>query len=268
MKSVAKAEVRYELKAVKALRGTEARSIAKWERQGWELVAQDAALMHTTLNFRRARKQLSGRQLALAGVVAAAVAAAAAAGVGAALQGAGTRDVAVPGTPSPEAAAPRTTSGSRDTALDRPPAPPSLRAREQGSGSLCANQTCTFGQTARFTATSGAGPSRLIEITVAPPAPYAPTLEVEGAQAENVSFAITLKNLSSSGTWDPLILTEVESAGLDGRQIFVDCLDCIDVLPGQSVLVRDTWSLQNASDTELTLRIDGLAGYPITWSSR
>lgn len=59
--------VRYELKSVKALRGTEGRSIAKWQNDGWELVDQNASTLYTTLNFRKVKRDVPWRLLALLG---------------------------------------------------------------------------------------------------------------------------------------------------------------------------------------------------------
>lgn len=50
---MADGEVRYETKDVRALRGTEARSIAKWQKDGWELVGQSDGALQTKLRFRR-----------------------------------------------------------------------------------------------------------------------------------------------------------------------------------------------------------------------
>ena len=62
--------VQYELKSVKTLRGTESRSIAKWQKEGWELVDQSASTLHTTLTFRRVKPKVPWPLIAgLAGVV-------------------------------------------------------------------------------------------------------------------------------------------------------------------------------------------------------
>jgi hypothetical protein len=45
--------VKYLHKTVQAIRGTETRSISKWESQGWELVDQAPGKLRTTLNFRK-----------------------------------------------------------------------------------------------------------------------------------------------------------------------------------------------------------------------
>lgn len=59
--------VRYELKSVKALRGTESRSIAKWQKQGWELVDQDPSTLYTTLNLRKVKPDVPWKLFALLG---------------------------------------------------------------------------------------------------------------------------------------------------------------------------------------------------------
>lgn len=57
---MADVEVRYENKTVTTVRGMELRSIAKWEKEGWEFVSQTPAkLLRTTLTFRRPKKQIS-----------------------------------------------------------------------------------------------------------------------------------------------------------------------------------------------------------------
>ncbi|MGY2129404.1 hypothetical protein [Blastococcus sp. SYSU DS0617] len=55
---------------MKTLRGTESRSIAKWQNQGWEFVDQSAGTLQTTLNFRRPKPPLPTRQIAIGAAVA------------------------------------------------------------------------------------------------------------------------------------------------------------------------------------------------------
>jgi hypothetical protein len=59
--------VRYELKTAKAMRGTEGRSIAKWQKDGWELVGQSPSTLYTTLDFRKPKPALPVRQLLIGG---------------------------------------------------------------------------------------------------------------------------------------------------------------------------------------------------------
>jgi hypothetical protein len=52
-------EVKYHRKTVTTIRGLEARSIAKWEKEGWEFVSQaPATLLRTTLAFRKPKKPI------------------------------------------------------------------------------------------------------------------------------------------------------------------------------------------------------------------
>ena len=60
-------DVQYELKSVQAIRSTEARTIAKWEKLGWEFVSQDKGTLRTEITFRRAKRQLPWRLMAVAG---------------------------------------------------------------------------------------------------------------------------------------------------------------------------------------------------------
>ncbi|MFN8191550.1 MAG: DUF4839 domain-containing protein [Nocardioidaceae bacterium] len=46
-------DVKYQYKSVQAIRGTEARSISKWQAQGWELVDQTPGKLRTNLRFRK-----------------------------------------------------------------------------------------------------------------------------------------------------------------------------------------------------------------------
>ncbi|MCQ1946064.1 DUF4839 domain-containing protein [Arthrobacter sp. zg-Y1116] len=64
---MADGDVQYELKSVQAIRSTEARTIAKWEKLGWELVSQDKGTLRTEITFRRAKRQLPWRLMAVAG---------------------------------------------------------------------------------------------------------------------------------------------------------------------------------------------------------
>lgn len=45
--------LKYMHKKVNTLRGAESRSIAKWQKRGWELVEQETGRVRTTLHFRR-----------------------------------------------------------------------------------------------------------------------------------------------------------------------------------------------------------------------
>ncbi len=105
----------YEYTSVKTVRGTEGRTIAKWQDDGWELDTQSPGTLRTELTFRRAKPTVARwKLLAGAGAV---VMLAAAIGVGVVVekQGGGaaaeptasqSQTAAVPSEPSERASAP------------------------------------------------------------------------------------------------------------------------------------------------------------------
>lgn len=60
-------DARYVSKTVRAIRGTEARTIAKWQEDGWELASQDQGLLRTEITFRRPKPEVPWRLVALVG---------------------------------------------------------------------------------------------------------------------------------------------------------------------------------------------------------
>jgi len=61
--------VQYETRTVQTIRGTESRSISKWEGDGWELVSQTTGRLRTELVFRRPRPKTPWRLFAILGGV-------------------------------------------------------------------------------------------------------------------------------------------------------------------------------------------------------
>lgn len=70
-------EIKYQTQTVKAVRGLEARTAAKWERQGWEVVSQETGRLSSQITLRRPKSKtawwpfaiLGGVLVGLAGVV-------------------------------------------------------------------------------------------------------------------------------------------------------------------------------------------------------
>lgn len=60
-------EMQYEFTTVQVIRGTESRSIAKLEADGWELVDENQGKLRTTLNFRRPKPKVPWRAVAAGG---------------------------------------------------------------------------------------------------------------------------------------------------------------------------------------------------------
>lgn len=48
-------DVQYQYRSVKAIRGTEAKTIAKWKTQGWDLESQTPGTLRTEISFRRVK---------------------------------------------------------------------------------------------------------------------------------------------------------------------------------------------------------------------
>lgn len=59
--------VKYQTTSVQTVRGTEKLMIAKWEKDGWELVAQTTGKLRTELAFRRPKPPFQWKPLAIVG---------------------------------------------------------------------------------------------------------------------------------------------------------------------------------------------------------
>lgn len=62
-------EVKYDLTTVRSVRGLEARTIAKWEKDGWEFVSQEVGKIQTQITLRRPKTPVPWRTLAIIGGV-------------------------------------------------------------------------------------------------------------------------------------------------------------------------------------------------------
>lgn len=78
-------DMQYEFKTVQAFRGTETRSIAKWQKAGWQFVDQTQGALRTQLNFRRPKRRVPRALIAL--VAGAVLLLATVGGIASALQG-------------------------------------------------------------------------------------------------------------------------------------------------------------------------------------
>jgi hypothetical protein len=62
-------EITYETNTVRAIRGMESRTVAKWESDGWELVSQKPGKLQTEITFRRPKKKTRWAPWAIGGGV-------------------------------------------------------------------------------------------------------------------------------------------------------------------------------------------------------
>jgi hypothetical protein len=58
----ARDDVQYEFMSARALRGTETRTISKWEKAGWELDTQQQGILRTEMTFRRVKPKNAWQQ--------------------------------------------------------------------------------------------------------------------------------------------------------------------------------------------------------------
>ncbi|MCT2265774.1 hypothetical protein M3F32_14480 [Dietzia cinnamea] len=74
---MASEKTRYETTEIKAIRGTESKTIARKQREGWELLTRQEGRLRTTMTFRRPKPKtpwtfwaaLGGAGVALAGII-------------------------------------------------------------------------------------------------------------------------------------------------------------------------------------------------------
>jgi hypothetical protein len=60
-------DVKYEMKSVKTVRGMEARTRAKLEKEGWEVVSQTQGTVRTELTFRRPKPEIPWKTIGIGG---------------------------------------------------------------------------------------------------------------------------------------------------------------------------------------------------------
>ncbi len=256
----------FENKIVQAVRGTEGRTIAKWQAAGWQLVSRDQGTFRTALTFRRPRPK---RSLATAAAFAFLLLVA----VGGLTLG------LIFGDDEDTTAAPADATASSPpadvvTPADPEPAPTATTWEETRDADL------TFGETARFRSTAGDNDIPL-EITVESPVSFTPSEAAtvfdaraavggqEGSLYETtLYFTVTIRNLSTSEAFSPdFVFSDVAETGADDQVSTVLEDDVVgmtgwpqEVAPGGSFTLKDGYSVKDATAIEYEFDIDGLAG--------
>lgn len=142
---------------------------------------------------------------------------------------------------------------------------------------------CVFGQTAVYSDTSREGEMRL-EITVGEPVEFQPSSEarftnnratVVDPQTVNVYFPVTIRNVSSelareSGFVFGHATNEEQSkydvAAVDDGDAIKAFLSFSPLAPGQSVELKNGWSMSTLDGVEYEVSIDGLSGHTVTFT--
>lgn len=261
-------EPRYEITEIKAFPGTESKAITSKQQEGWELVSQQHGRVRTTLSFRRQKPPVPWKMWATVG------------GVGVIL-GSIITVGALLEDDAPSAAENTATSSTEQPSLagleDDPTSVPDLTVCETGP----LTRSCKFGQTAVYSDTVRGGEVKL-EITVGEPVEFTPSEAASVAldrpiQPVNVYFPITIRNLSPALPESTLFLTQASNAQQPGDHGGVEELSDGDVesyavgraasLPaGETLSVKEGWTMATIEGAEYRIRIDGLAGYGITFT--
>lgn len=267
-KSMAGEGTRFEVTEIKAVRGTESKTIASKQQDGWELVTQQEGRLRTTMTFRRPKPKPPWRlwtALGGAGVILASIIT-----VGAVLED----DSAALSQADPAAA-----SNAAQ------PAPEGDAASSSTADSMICETTpggdpCKFGQTAIYRDSVRTGEVEL-EITVGAPVEFEPSEDAfimydRPPQQVSVYFPVTIKTIKNTSPESAAdIIPGVTNAeqGADGIEpvsdgdIDVFAVRHAEGMPvGESVSVKDGWTMATLDGVEYTLRIDGLAGYAITFT--
>lgn len=243
---------RHESKSVRVIRGTESRTITKWQRAGWELESQSrASLLRSELTFRRVRPRLTRHvvTVALCGLVLAGT-------VTAIIVGIATED-------GPESASSAQQSAPAAPASpDAVPSPSEAQRKTSWHGDPLEFR---FGETASFTSTTGNRAEIPLTFTVSRPREYEPQdpSAVEGTAAY---FTVTITNRSDAETWDTaFLISRVLADETEGEKDwgFDSGWSGHDIPPGQSLEFKDGWDVVGMRDLRYELDIDGLAGYTI-----
>lgn len=139
----------------------------------------------------------------------------------------------------------------------------------------CNGDDFKFGETACFTTRAGRGGIPL-KITVDAPTPFTPSATAKGYDAlasvlrespllaTNIYFTLTISNESPDETYDATWSSDVTGTG-DDKNV-VDISDPAlgsspgKAGPGETIVIKDAYSVTGADNLTYKLRIDGLAG--------
>ena len=251
-------ETRYEVTEIKAIRGTESKTITRKQQEGWELVTQQEGRLRTTMTFRRPKPKTPWRlwgALGGAGVIVAGIIT-----VGALLEDSDA------------------SSADSDQSAPEPEAEPSASGDPMICETRSGGDPCKFGQTAIYSDSVRSGDVKL-EITVGAPVEFtlsedASTMYDLPPQPVNVYFPVTVKNTSPELAVSMIHgqATNAEQGETDIKPVTDGDVDSFAVgravgMPvGESRSVRDGWTMATLEGVEYSLSIDGLAGYTIKFT--
>lgn len=243
------------------------KTITSKQQEGWELVTQQQGRLRTTMTIRRPKPKppwrlwtaLGGAGVILAGILT----------VGTLLEDDGDAST------TDAVAASSTEQSSPQPAPERE-AEPSSSADPMICDRRLGRSPCKFGQTAIYSDTVWSGEVKL-EITVGAPVEFTPsedasTLYYRPLQPVSVYFPVTVKNTSPELAvgWIHGQATNAEQG--ESSTATVSDIDSFAVgraegMPvGESMSVKDGWTMKTLEGVEYRVKIDGLAGYTIKFT--
>jgi hypothetical protein len=266
-------QARYEVAEVKAIRGTESKTIASKQQEGWELVTQQEGILRTTMTFRRPKPKppwrlwaaLGGVGVVLAGIIT----------VGALTEEEDDNDVSRTDAVAALSAPQSSPQSAPEQEADTPAAADPMIC---DTGPLA--DPCKFGQTAIYSNTVRSGEVKL-EITVGAPVEFTPSKDARipydlPPQPVSVYFPVTVKNISPDSTMPGSVLTQVinaEQGAYDGIQEVRDgdvglrsVTAALDLPAGETLSAKEGWNMTTLDGVEYSLSIDGQSGHTIEFT--
>ncbi|MCZ4618543.1 hypothetical protein [Rhodococcus qingshengii] len=261
-------ETRYEFTEIKTIRGTESKTITSKQQEGWELVTQQEGRLRTTMTFRRPKPKPPWRlwaALGAAGVILAGILT-----TGALLED--DSDASTTDTVAASSAEQSSPQSAPEREAEPSSADPMICDGKLGG------IPCKFGQTAIYSDTVRSGEVKL-EITVGAPVEFTPsedasTLYDRPLEPVSVYFPVTVKNTSPERAVGMIVgqATNVEQGETDIKAVSNGAIEGLAVagvegMPvGESISVKDGWTMTTLEGVEYRVKIDGLAGYSIKFT--
>lgn len=269
----------YEVTEIKAIRGTESKTIASKQQEGWELVDRQDGLVRTTMTFRRPKPKPPWRMWAALG------------GVGVILAG-----IITVGALTEDDNDASTTDAAAASSAEQPspePAPEQEAEPSPSADPMICDTTdpwsrggpCTFGQTAIYSDTRRDLSEVRLEITVGAPVEFALSEDaiIDSNQPPypvSVYFPVTVKNISPDSAMPSSVSTQATNAeqgkysgkyvGIqevrDGDVGLRSVTSALDLPVGETLSVKEGWNMTTLDGVEYILSIDGLGGYDIEFT--
>ena len=276
------ADTKYETKGIHALRGLEARTIKKWQDDGWEVVSQAPGKLRTEITLRRTKPKPRPLPWIMGGTAVAVALAAITVGTISERNATPAVSEALTSTAISSAEPSESTATSSAEPSEASSARPSPDAAANAECSMSGTSAeCKFGQTVIYTDTTREGDVAL-EITVQEPVSFAPSSSAtfwnsRAAQVPalpvSIYFPVTIKNVATRDRDSSFIFTQATNTNEGETDVLavsdgdVASYVSFDTLaPGESYSFNNGWTMSTLDGLEFEVSIDGLAGGRVTFT--